>query len=158
MKRSPLLWGGAILFLIFALPVLLVIVAIAGIDLSKHPWAISDHIPNSVEILETFSDTSGMDAFYMVKAKYSSEDEIIEICNEFQLLADQDDVPPLGFARLYDERTDIPWFPLENTTRRYAFRSVDDDGHWKENATGRYENILWIDDDNKELIIQVAPF
>ena len=58
MKRSPLLWGGLILVLIFALPFLLVIVAIAGIDFSKEPWSLAEQLPDTVVVLEEIVDQS----------------------------------------------------------------------------------------------------
>ena len=157
MKRSPLLWGGLILLLILALPFLLVIVAIMGIDISKEPWSLAEQLPDSVVVLEEIADQTGMDSFFLVKARFTSEDEITAICSEYNLLPNQDDVSPLSFSRLYDERHDVAWFPLLNVTRRYAFTTQDRDGRQKDGfETLGYEAVIWIDDDKMEFVIQLA--
>ena len=122
----------------------------------KEPPSLVERLPESVVVLEEFTNRSGLDWFFLLKARFSSEDDIDKICEEFLLLPDQDDVSPLSFAGLYDEEFDIPWFPLSNVSRRYALNSVNRDGTWKENTYGRYEAVLWIDDDNEVLILQLA--
>ena len=156
MKRSPLVWGGVILVLMFALPFLLVIVAIAGIDFSKEPWSLAEQLPATVVVLEEIVDQSGMDSFFLVKARFTSENEITAICNEYHLLPNQDDVSPLSFAKLWDKNNEIEWFPLPNVTRRYAFNTVNWDGTQKEGTEGRYEAVIWIDDEKKEFVLQLA--
>ena len=89
-----------------------------------------------------------MDSYHLVKARFSSEDEITQICKKFDLLSDENNPKPLGFGKLFDEEYGIPWFPLTGSTRRYAFYTEID----------RYEQILWINDETNELILQLTTF
>ena len=108
-------------------------------------------------VLEEIADQTGMDSFFLVKARFTSEDEITAICSEYNLLPNQDDVSPLSFSRLYDERHDVAWFPLLNVTRRYAFTTQDRDGRQKDGFERLgYEAVIWIDDDKMEFVIQLA--
>ena len=119
------------------------------------PYSWEDRLPEGVEILERFVDTSGMDAFYLVKVSYASEKDVVEICSEFQLLQYQGP-QRLGVAGIIDERIGIAWFPLSSTDRIYQYCSVDSNGNLKPKVNGRFVNMLWVDDESKELIIQVA--
>ena len=108
-------------------------------------------------VLEEIADQTGMDSFFLVKARFTSEDEITAVCSKYNLLPNQDDVSPLSFSRLYDERHDVAWFPLLNVTRRYAFTTQDRDGRQKDGfETLGYEAVIWIDDDKMEFVIQLA--
>ena len=122
----------------------------------KEPWSLAEHLPNTVEVLEEIADQTGMDSFFLLKGRFTSEEEITEICTEYNLLPDQDDVSALSFSGLYDEQHEIEWFPLSNVTRRYAFNTVNWDGSQKENAEGRYEAVIWIDDENHVFVLQLA--
>lgn len=121
----------------------------------KEPWSLAENLPKSVVIRNSFQDVS-VDAFYLVKAEFSSEDEIIKICNKFDLQLHPNDIPLKTFAEIWDRRTNIPWFPLDQTTRKYYFWPEKPNGEMKENAKGKYEGVLWIDDKKRELIMQIA--
>ena len=159
-SRRELLWYGCLILLpilAFCLFLASPIILIAIFGIHKVPWSLAEQLPNTVVVLEEIADQSGMDSFFLVKARFSSEDEITAICNEYNLLPNQDDVSPLSFSKLYDERHDVAWFPLVNTTRRYAFTTVDRDGSQKENfETSRYEAVIWIDDEKMEFVLQLA--
>ena len=122
----------------------------------KEPWSLAEQLPETVVVLEEIVDQSGMDSFFLVKARFSSEDEIVEICDEFHLLPNQDDVSPLSFAELWDEKDDIKWFPLHGVTRRYAINTVDLDGTLKEGTEGRYEAVIWVNDEKEVFVLQLA--
>jgi len=157
-RRKLLLIGCLVicpilLILLVASPIILV--AIFGIH--KVPWSLAEQLPSTVVVLEEIADQSGMDSFFLVKARFSSEEDITTICNEYNLLPNQDDVSPLSFSKLYDERHDVAWFPLLNVTRRYAFTTKDRNGHQKDGfETLGYEAVIWIDDDKKEFVLQLA--
>ena len=119
-------------------------------------YSLADELPNSVTILETFSDTTGMDAFYMVKARYTTNDELDEMIRKFRLEFDSDGVSDLSFAGLFDDRVNIAWFPLPDANRKYEFDSVNEDGTFKDGVNGSYENAMWVDDEKRLLIIQRA--
>ena len=119
-------------------------------------YSLADELPRNVAILETFSDTTGMDAFYMVKASYTTEDELSEIIRTFHLEIDPDGVSDLSYAGLFDDHANISWFPLPDANRKYEFDSVNDDGTFKKGANGSYENAMWVDDAKRILIIQSA--
>ena len=159
-SRRELLWYGCLILLpilAFCLFLASPIILIAIFGIHKVPWSLAEQLPNTVVVLEEIADQSGMDSFFLVKARFSSENEITAICNEYNLLPNQDDVSPLSFSKLYDERHDVAWFPLVNTTRRYAFTTVDRDGSQKENfETSRYEAVIWIDDEKMEFVLQLA--
>lgn len=123
----------------------------------KEPWSLAEQLPDTVVILEEIADQTGFDSFFLVKGRFTSEEEISEMCKEFNLLPDQDDVSPLSFSKLYDERENVEWFPLPNVTRRYAFTTQNWDGSSKENfETRRYEAVIWINDEEKVFILQLA--
>ena len=159
-SRRELLWYGCLILLpilAFCLFLASPIILIAIFGIHKVPWSLAEQLPNTVVVLEEIADQSGMDSFFLVKARFSSEDEITAICSEYNLLPNQDDVSPLSFSKLYDERHDVAWFPLVNTTRRYAFTTVDRDGSQKENfETSRYEAVIWVDDEKMEFVLQLA--
>lgn len=119
-------------------------------------YSLADDLPDSVTILETFSDTTGMDSFYLVKARYATEDELDGIIGKFQLEVDLDGVSDLSFAGLFDDRVNIAWFPLQDANRKYEFDSVNEDGTLKDGVSGSYENAMWVDDENRLLVIQCA--
>ncbi|QEG21960.1 polyprenyl synthetase family protein [Mariniblastus fucicola] len=138
---------------------LLACLSLAGAACSFTPspkYSLAGKLPSNVAILETFSDTTGMDAFYMVKASYTTEDELNEIIRTFHLEADPDGVSDLSFAGLFDERANISWFPLRDANRKYEFDSVNDDGTFKKSVNGSYENAMCVDDVKKIFIIQSA--
>ena len=99
---------------------------------SKVPRSLGKHLPKGTVVLEEVIDQTGMDSFFLVKASYSSEDDITEICNEYLLEQDKDNDPQRSFAGLYSETHEVPWFPLANTTRIYAFTTQNMDGSHKE--------------------------
>ena len=153
--RGCVIAGLVLLFLggSFAVWWVSVVSAVLG---SKEPWSLAEHLPETVVVLEEIVDQTGMDSFFLVKARFTSEDEITEICEEYHLLSNQDDVSPLSFAGLWAERNEIGWFPLPDVTRRYAFNSEKWGGGVKDGATGRYEAVIWIDDEKKVFILQLA--
>jgi hypothetical protein len=135
----------------------LLLFAVFGCNVKRESeYSLASELPESVVVLDSYSDTSGMDAFYLLRARYSNEDEIAQIIKTFQLLPDDDGVSDLSFAELFDERANIEWFPLPNANQKFEFNSVNDDGTFKAGCDGRYENALWIDQANKLLIIQSA--
>ena len=147
---------GIALLLLCGIGIAWLITVVSAVLGSKEPWSLAEHIPDTVEVLEQIDDQSGMDSFFLLKGRFTSEDEITDICNEYNLLPNQGDVSLLSFSGLYDEQHEIEWFPLPNVTRRYAFNSVNWDGTIKENVEGRYEAVIWIDDEKHVFVLQLA--
>ena len=121
----------------------------------KEPWSLESCVPKNIVVLESFEDTAG-DAMYMLKAKFTSEEDIHELCDTFCLNLHTNGNPINSFAEMQDKATDIPWFPQNGTTRIYYIWPEKVNGEMKENVWGRCECVMWVDDDKKELILQVA--
>ena len=148
LPKSPYSRGCLFVTALAAVPIgLLLLCAFLYTPIRTSDWSLADQLPETVEVLESFR-THGMDSYHLVKARFSSEDEITQICKKFDLLSDENNPKPLGFGKLFDEEYGIPWFPLTGSTRRYAFYTEID----------RYEQILWINDETNELILQLTTF
>lgn len=114
-----------------------------------------DRLPSSITILNSFSDTSGMDPFYLIKGRYSNENEIKKICTEFRLSKCQS--PSMAIASIFDKRHNLSWFPLINPSRHYCYCSINEDGTMKEDSNfERVDLVLWIDEATNEFILQEA--
>jgi len=122
-------------------------------------YSLADQLPEGVEVVESFS-IKGMDAFHLVKARYGEEAHISQICEEFQLLPYQGNtLNRLGFAGAVDAEENIAWFPLQSSTRIFQYSSVNKDGSFKDSGDKRrYQNMLWINDEDKALILQRSGF
>lgn len=122
----------------------------------SYPW--ESRLPEGVKIIAQFDEMSGMDAFHLVRLSYVSEDQIVQICNEFKLLPHEEGKhgSHLGMAGLVDERSPIAWFPPATIDRVYFFSSENNDGSLKLGVNGRYQNMLWVDEEQKELVLQVV--
>ena len=122
----------------------------------KVPWSLGDHLPEGTVILEEVVDQSGMDSFFLVKAAYLSESHITQICEEYLLEIERDGDPMGSFAGLYSETHEIPWFPLARTTRTYSFCTKNPDGTQKEVTDLGYDAVLWVNDEDRTFILQLA--
>lgn len=156
---SRLVLGCLLLPTLLLVSVLVYSMSISAIGMSeisnKEVWLLEDHLPENVVTLKSYKDTS-VDSMYLVKAKFSAEEDILAICDEFGLQLHPKATQLDSFAEMQDDVTDIPWFPLDQTTRIYYFWPEKSNGEMKENAKGRYEGVLWVDDKKKELILQIA--
>jgi len=117
--------------------------------------SLINKLPKNLSVEEKFSDTTGMDGFLLLKAKYDSQTEVDEICTSFRLTP-YGGGDPGGMAKIVAERMGIDWFPLSNVDKVFRFCSFNADGTWKEGVTGRYEHRLWVDKQNRLLIFQEA--
>ena len=137
--------------------VALLLLGLAGCDAKpRSSYSLANDLPDTVEVLNSFSDTSGMDAFHMLKVRYSNDGDLEQIIETFQLLPDSDGVSDLSVAEIFDQRAKISWFPLPTASEKLEFNSLNDDGTLKAGAEGSYENAMWLDRDLRLFIIQSA--
>lgn len=127
-----------------------------GCFLTERPNQVNpiiDRLPEAVAVLNSYSNTAGMDAFFVVKASYESDHEIDQIISEFRLLPGEDSLTK--FSRDMKTKFGVSWVQLTNVSKTYGFCSFNEDGTFKEGVRGRYENVLWVDETKKELVILV---
>lgn len=115
---------------------------------------VENRLPKTVKILERFSETERMDSFFLLKANFSTEKEIQHICHAFNLEFTKQETKTL--ASEVDGQFAISWFPLASANKTYYFCSVNPNGTLKSNSSGRVENALWVDEQNKVFILQVG--
>lgn len=114
-----------------------------------------NRLPSGVTILNSCIDTSGMDPFYLIQGQFNTERDINQICHEFKLFPCV--LPSDSIARLFNKKHQLPWFPMKNPSRSYCYCSVNPDGTLKADADfERVDIVLWVDEVNKEFILQDA--
>ena len=118
-------------------------------------YSSASRLPESVNVVESFVDRSGMDSFFLLRARFSTEVDVELICREFNLSPCPP--PKSSFAEIFANRNSLSWFPLTTPTQCYSYCSINEAGTQKKDASFESVDIvLWVDEKNRELILQEA--